>query len=123
MRQLPDMDPHAPVYVLITDIMQHQAEENDTISVKTAAKLATNITYENKDMLQAGLIIAGWDKHEGGTVWGIPLGGTIMKAPYAIGGSGSAYIYGFMDRCATRFQQARQKAGSNPSVRGVHQRG
>ena len=61
-----------------------------------------NMAYDNKDMLQAGLIIAGWDKHNGGTVWGIPLGGTMMQAPYAIGGSGSAYIYGFIDKVRRR---------------------
>ena len=49
-------------------------------------------------MLQAGLIIAGWDKTDGGTIWGIPLGGTMLQAPYAMGGSGSAYIYGYCDK-------------------------
>jgi len=79
-------------------IMQHQAEADEEIQVQTAARLAMNMSYGNKDMLQAGLIIAGWDKHAGGTVWGIPLGGTLLQAPYAIGGSGSAYIYGFIDK-------------------------
>lgn len=81
-----------------SDIAQHQAEEGDQINVATAARLAMNMAYQNKEMLQAGLIIAGWDKHAGGTVWGIPLGGTMIPAPYAIGGSGSAYIYGYCDK-------------------------
>jgi 20S proteasome subunit beta 1 len=80
------------------DIAQHQAENGDPITVKVAARLAQNLAYENKDMLQAGLIIAGWDKTSGGTIWGVPLGGTMMQAPYAMGGSGSAYIYGFCDK-------------------------
>lgn len=80
------------------DIAQHQSEEGEQISVKVAAKLAAHLAYENKDNLQAGLIIAGWDKHAGGSVYGIPLGGTIIPAPYAMGGSGSAYIYGFCDK-------------------------
>ncbi len=49
-------------------------------------------------MLQAGLIVAGWDKHDGGSVFAIPLGGTIVKTPFSLGGSGSAYIYGFCDK-------------------------
>jgi 20S proteasome subunit beta 1 len=56
-------------------------------------------------LLQAGLIIAGWDAHDGAAVWALPLGGTLLKVPYAIGGSGSAYIYGFCDkhfRCVVR---------------------
>ncbi len=45
----------------------------------------------------AGMIIAGWDKRNGGQVYSIPLGGSLHKGPYAIGGSGSTYIYGFCD--------------------------
>ncbi|KAK4920284.1 hypothetical protein LTR28_012914 [Elasticomyces elasticus] len=45
----------------------------------------------------AGMIIAGWDKRHGGQVYSIPLGGSLHKQPYAIGGSGSTYIYGYCD--------------------------
>ncbi len=45
----------------------------------------------------AGIIVAGWDPYKGGQVFEIPLGGTLMAQPYAIGGSGSTYIYGLMD--------------------------
>jgi len=45
----------------------------------------------------AGIIIAGWDKRHGGQVYSIPLGGSLHKSPYAIGGSGSTYIYGYCD--------------------------
>lgn len=93
------------------DIAQHQSEEGEEICVKTAARLATNIAYQNKDNLQAGLIIAGWDKQDGGTVWGIPLGGTLMQAPYAVGGSGSAYIYGYCDKVRRLAQGSRAAAG------------
>jgi len=79
-------------------IALHQAEANERIRVKIAANMAMQMAYSNKDMLQAGLIIAGWDEDEGASVWAIPLGGTLMNVPYAIGGSGSAYIYGFCDK-------------------------
>jgi 20S proteasome subunit beta 1 len=49
-------------------------------------------------MLQAGLIVAGWDRREGGSVYAIPLGGTLVRVPFAIGGSGSAYIQALTDR-------------------------
>ena len=45
----------------------------------------------------AGIIVAGWDKYDGGSVYNIPLGGSLHRAPYAIGGSGSSYIYGYCD--------------------------
>lgn len=76
-----------------------------------------------RDQLSAGIIVAGWDKDNGGTVYNIPLGGGLFKGPWAIGGellsfrlvvgwrlelnwastgwfiigSGSTYIYGYCD--------------------------
>ena len=38
-----------------------------------------------QEMLQAGLIVAGFDSREGGQVYGLPLGGTLVKVPFAIG--------------------------------------
>lgn len=77
---------------------QHCMDLDREADVKTAAKLAKLIAYNNKDMLQAGLIVAGWDAQKGGTVWGVPLGGTLVEQPFTIGGSGSAYIYGYCDQ-------------------------
>jgi 20S proteasome subunit beta 1 len=37
-------------------------------------------------MLQAGMIVGGWDKYEGGQIYSVPLGGTILRQPFAIGG-------------------------------------
>ena len=33
----------------------------------------------------------------GGSVYALPLGGTLLQCPFTIGGSGSAYIYGWCD--------------------------
>ena len=49
------------------------------------------------DARQAGLICAGWDELEGGQVYSIPLGGALIRQSYAIGGSGSTYIYAYCD--------------------------
>lgn len=65
--------------------------------VNVCASLFRTIAYENKDHLMAGLIVAGWDKHEGGQVYNIPLGGAKFRRGYAVGGSGSAYIMGLID--------------------------
>ena len=43
------------------------------------------------------MIIAGHDRRHGGSVYSIPLGGSLHKQSYAIGGSGSTYIYGYCD--------------------------
>lgn len=60
-------------------VAEHQAEKNGRVDVQTAANLAMQLAYNNKNMLQAGLIIAGWDQHKGGSVYAIPLGGTLLK--------------------------------------------
>jgi 20S proteasome subunit beta 1 len=66
-------------------------------SVRTAAAVFQEICYQNKDNISAAVIVAGWDKHNGGTVYNVPLGGSLHKQHFAIGGSGSTYIYGFCD--------------------------
>lgn len=43
------------------------------------------------------MIIAGYDSRHKGEVYSIPLGGSLHKQRYAIGGSGSTYIYGYCD--------------------------
>ena len=67
------------------------------VDVRLVAKLTQKIAYENKEKLQAGMIIAGWDRIRGAQVYGIPLGGSMLEAPFSVSGSGSAYIYGYLD--------------------------
>lgn len=62
-----------------------------------AATLFQSICYTNKDALSAGIIVAGWDKEVGPSVYNIPVGGGIFRQPWAIGGSGSTYVYGYCD--------------------------
>lgn len=60
-------------------------------SVHTAAALFQRICYENKDALSAGIIVAGWDKEVGPSVYNIPLGGGLFRQPWAIGGMSSVF--------------------------------
>jgi 20S proteasome subunit beta 1 len=76
----------------------HTLELGKMPQVKTAAHLFQEICYQNKDRLLAGIIIGGYDDVIGdGSVYALPLGGSLVKQPFAIGGSGSTYIYGFVD--------------------------
>ena len=79
---------------LTDDRRQHTSKQP---AVHTAASLFQNICYQNKDALSAGIIVAGWDKEDGPSVYNIPLGGGIFRQPWAIGGSGSTYVYGYCD--------------------------
>lgn len=86
----------------LTDYVRHYlsqmaVETGRAPTVKTAAHLMKRLCYENKDNLMAGVIVGGWDPVEKGSVYNIPLGGTCIKMPFAIGGSGSTYIYGLVD--------------------------
>ncbi|XP_064113788.1 proteasome subunit beta type-6-like [Macrobrachium nipponense] len=65
--------------------------------VQVAANTFKEICYNYRDMLMAGIIVAGWDKSKGGQVYTIPLGGMIVRQPIAIGGSGSTYVWGYVD--------------------------
>ncbi|KAF2364416.1 Proteasome subunit alpha/beta [Trinorchestia longiramus] len=66
-------------------------------SVQVAASTFREICYRYRDSLSAGIIVAGWDRHKGGQVFTIPLGGMLTRQPVALGGSGSTYIWGHMD--------------------------
>ncbi|PRP84483.1 proteasome subunit beta type 6 [Planoprotostelium fungivorum] len=75
----------------------HSIELGELPATKTAAALFQQLCYTNKNALQAGIIIGGWDKRNGGQVYSIPLGGSLVNEPFATGGSGSTYIYGYCD--------------------------
>ncbi|XP_078157821.1 proteasome subunit beta type-6 [Carex rostrata] len=77
---------------------QHTIQLGQPATVKVAANLVRLLSYQNKNMLQAGVIVGGWDKYEGGQIYSVPLGGTILRQPFSIGGSGSSYLYGFFDQ-------------------------
>jgi 20S proteasome subunit beta 1 len=78
-------------------INAHCTELGRLPRVKTCANLMRKICYNNKDRMLAGMICGGWDPYEGGQVYEVPLGGTLMKQKFAIGGSGSTFIYGLVD--------------------------
>ncbi|KAH8551580.1 proteasome subunit beta type-6 [Umbelopsis sp. PMI_123] len=86
----------------VADIVQYylqmySVQQDEPPTVNVAATLFQELCYQNKDQLSAGIIVAGWDKKKGGTVYNIPLGGALIQQPFAIGGSGSTYIYGYCD--------------------------
>ncbi|RUP52204.1 proteasome subunit beta type-6 [Jimgerdemannia flammicorona] len=78
-------------------LQMYTVNEKEPPSVRTAAALFRELCYTNKDNLTAGFIVAGWDRHDKGTIWNVPLGGSLHQQPFAIGGSGSTYIYGYCD--------------------------
>ncbi|XP_030648220.1 proteasome subunit beta type-6-like [Chanos chanos] len=75
----------------------HSIELDEPPLVLTAANLFKQLCYRYREELMAGILIAGWDKRRGGQVYTVPMGGMLVRQPVSVGGSGSSYIYGFMD--------------------------
>ncbi|XP_053908738.1 proteasome subunit beta type-6 [Cuculus canorus] len=75
----------------------HSVELEEPPRVRTAARLFQQTCYRYREELSAGIIVAGWDPRRGGQVYVVPLGGMLLRQPFAVGGSGSSYIYGFLD--------------------------
>ncbi|KAG8343700.1 putative Proteasome subunit [Trypanosoma vivax] len=67
------------------------------INVATAANIFKKLCYMNKWNITAGIIVAGYDSLNGGSVYSIPSGGSCVKLDYALGGSGSIFLYSFFD--------------------------
>jgi 20S proteasome subunit beta 1 len=76
--------------------MPYSVNENEAPSVRTAASLFQEMCYQNKDNLMAGIIVAGWDKKDGPAVYNVPLGGSLHRAPFAIGGMLIIMMMGYM---------------------------
>lgn len=81
----------------VTDALKSlEMVEGERPTVRRAATIARNIVYKNRWLL-AKLIIAGCDSAGTGAVFSVDLGGTILETSWALGGSGSAFIYGYCD--------------------------
>ncbi|KAJ3581011.1 hypothetical protein NHX12_017170 [Muraenolepis orangiensis] len=65
----------------------HSIELDEQPLVQTAANLFKASCYRYREELTAGILVAGWDKRHG----------MCVRQKVSIGGSGSSYIYGFMD--------------------------
>ncbi|XP_033222135.1 proteasome subunit beta type-6 [Belonocnema kinseyi] len=75
----------------------HQMELGQSPLVETAANVFREMCYNYRDSLMAGILVAGWDSQKGGQVYSVPIGGMCVRQPISIGGSGSTYVYGYVD--------------------------
>lgn len=51
-------------------------------TVRAAATVTRNLCYANRDQLSAGLICAGWDAREGGSVFSVPQVTSVLLVSY-----------------------------------------
>lgn len=77
--------------------MNLRIETGEPALVHSAAAVFKDICYNYRDQMSAGIIVAGWDARKGGQVYSVPIGGMLVRQPVCIGGSGSTFIYGYVD--------------------------
>lgn len=65
--------------------------------VEVGAAIFQELCYNYRDSLLAGILVAGYDKRKGGQIYSIPIGGMCVRQSVSIGGSGSSYVYGYVD--------------------------
>ncbi|CAH1101228.1 unnamed protein product [Psylliodes chrysocephalus] len=75
----------------------HGMELGEEPLVEVGAAIFKELCYNYRDSLMAGILVAGWDKKKGGQVYSIPIGGMCVRQEVSIGGSGSSYVYGYVD--------------------------
>ncbi|ORC85790.1 proteasome beta-1 subunit [Trypanosoma theileri] len=76
----------------------YETDTSKPVNVVTAANIFKKLCYMNKWNISAGIIVAGYDSLNGGSVYSIPSGGSCVKLDYALGGSGSIFLYSFFDK-------------------------
>ena len=81
-----------------TDLLHRHLSQNRRGTVASAARLLQTMIRNDPD-LSASLICAGYDHVRGeGCIYSVSPGGTAMEEPrYAVQGSGSGYIYGYLE--------------------------
>ena len=78
-------------------IAQFAVDYEDKQPVKVAARILQQYQYEYKDYLSASIILCGVDNLEGPCIYSVGLGGTTLKQNIAMSGSGSTYVFGYID--------------------------
>ena len=78
-------------------ISQFAVDYDDKPPVKVAARILQQYQYEYKDYLSANIILCGVDNLEGPCIYSVGLGGTTLKQNIAMSGSGSTYVFGYID--------------------------
>uniref|UniRef100_A0A8C8Z1I9 proteasome endopeptidase complex n=1 Tax=Prolemur simus TaxID=1328070 RepID=A0A8C8Z1I9_PROSS len=75
----------------------HSIELNEPPLVHTAASLVKEMCYPYREDLMAGIIVDGWDQREGGQLYSVAMAGMMVRQAFAIGGSSSSYVCGYVD--------------------------
>uniref|UniRef100_A0A8D8RI72 proteasome endopeptidase complex n=1 Tax=Cacopsylla melanoneura TaxID=428564 RepID=A0A8D8RI72_9HEMI len=93
------------IYRLELDVADGYRQASDVPSVYRVAKVFQNILGERTGYFKASFIVAGWDVVKGSQIYALPSSGVLTSQSVACGGSGSAYILGYVEnqwRCGMK---------------------
>ncbi|XP_057210177.1 proteasome 20S subunit beta 12 [Triplophysa rosa] len=90
-------DAQAVTNAVIHQLSFHSMQMGEPPLVQSAASIMRSFCYNHRDELSAGFIVAGWDSKRGPQVFQVSLGGMVLEQEFTIAGSGSTYIYGYVD--------------------------
>lgn len=91
-------DAQVLVDIIRAETSLYQLEREKTILVKSAAKILSNILFNNKLFpYEVGLILGGVTKEEGPSIINIGALGSLLPEKYCAVGSGQNYSYGILE--------------------------
>ncbi|KAM9386183.1 proteasome 20S subunit beta 12 [Pholidichthys leucotaenia] len=90
-------DAQAVIKAAKSHLSFHSVQMESPPQVIAAASVLKDLCYSSKEELKAGFMTAGWDRKKGPQVYVVALGGMLINQNVTIGGSGSTYIYGYVD--------------------------
>lgn len=85
------------IYNLALEVADWLRDFDEPPLVYRAATLHQEILRAN-EVVKASFIVAGWDRKVGGQVYAVPATGVMTRQNCAVGGSGSSYILGYVDK-------------------------
>ncbi|KAL1461962.1 hypothetical protein WDU94_013821 [Cyamophila willieti] len=84
------------IYRLELDVADGYRESTSVPSVYRVARIFQNILRKREGYFKASFIFAGWDNVKGAQVYALPASGVLTRQNVTCGGSGSAYILGYV---------------------------
>lgn len=86
----------------VTDIVKYHLEVAELINrkkptVRDCGWEFKKILFNYREELSASIIIAGYDKYEGGQIYTIPSGGLVTRQSVTASGSGSTFVHSYLD--------------------------
>ncbi|CAK5091152.1 unnamed protein product [Meloidogyne enterolobii] len=87
----------------IFDIVKYYAEahsmlDEEPILVYNVAQYTRKFAYNYRDQMTFSIIVAGYDEEKFGQIYAVTIGGYSIRQKIYITGSGSTFLYGYMDK-------------------------